>query len=159
MTSFYITKIALNLLCILLQAFLILEIERCWLILKGKKSRTADNLLQFIQQPFSTVIKDKRTLKFTSMIIFPLLFGLMCAGGIPFLNYFIGTRIALGYPWGYVAMFGAGYVGISIFILIACLHTRLSYSNLSLEKISYFLMCYIVLLLSSFYFQFKIFIL
>jgi len=89
MTSFYITKIALNLLCILLQAFLILEIESCWLVLKGKKSRTADNLLQFIQQPFSPMIKDKRTLKFTSMIIFPLLFGLMCAGGIPFLNYFM----------------------------------------------------------------------
>lgn len=92
------------------------------------------------------------------MFIFPFLFGVLSVGGIPFLNHFVGTDIDLGFPWGYIAMFGVGFFGAAILIFIAFLHTKLGFGAVSLEKTSYLLIIYIAILLLSVYFQLKLFI-
>nr|WP_314492613.1 hypothetical protein [uncultured Chryseobacterium sp.] len=154
----YLAKILSNLVIIFIQVFLILEIERLWKFLKGDNSTTAINLLHFIELPFSGSIKDQKMLRVISTLVYPLLMGLFCAGGIPFLNHFSGTDIKLGSPWGYIAMFGAGYIGMNILILTAYIQRKIAVKKISIKTSSYLIMFYIALLIISVYVELKIFL-
>lgn len=136
----YLAKILSNLIIIFIQVFLILEIERLWKILKGDSNYTAIKLLQFIELPFSGFIKDQKMLRVISTLVYPLIMGFFCAGGIPFLNHFSGTDIKLGSPWGYIAMFGAGYIGMNILILTAYIQRKIAVYKISVDTSSYLTM-------------------
>ncbi|KFC19558.1 hypothetical protein [Chryseobacterium sp. FH1] len=153
-----LAKILSNLIIIFFQVFIIFEIERLWNILKGNNSTTALKILQYIELPFFSFIKDKKMLRLISILVYPLIMGFFCAGGIPFLNYFSGTDIKLGSPWGYIAMFGAGYLGMNILILTAYIQRQITVKKVSLDTLSYLIMFYIVVLLISVYAQVKIFL-
>jgi hypothetical protein len=150
----YALKILTNIGFILTQGFLILEIERCWLILKGKKNKTASKVIAFIEMPLSAYIKNEQKLRITSVIITPVIFGIFSICAIPFLNGFMGTHINLGYPWGYIAMFGIGYMGINILLIISMIHVYISRKNTSLNQASYLLLLYIILIMGLFYLQY-----
>ena len=153
-----LAKILSNLMIIFIQVFLIFEIERLWNILKGENSTTAIRLLQFIELPFLGIIKDKKMLRAISIVVFPLIMGLFFAGGISFLNHFLGTDIKLGSPWGHIAMFGAGYIGMNILILTAYIQRKIAVKKISIDTSSYLIMFYIILLTISVYVQLKIFL-
>ncbi|KFF02785.1 hypothetical protein [Chryseobacterium luteum] len=156
--NIYLVEILSNLMIIFIQVFIVFEIERLWNILKGNNSNTAIKLLQYIELPFSGFIKDKKMLRFLSILVYPLIMGLFCAGGIPFLNHFSGTDIKLGSPWGYIAMFGTGYIGMNILIITAYIQRKIAVKKISIDTSSYMIMFYIALLMVSFYVELKIFL-
>lgn len=156
--NIHLIKIVIYLSVMLLQLFLILEIERCWLLLKGKKSETSKKLLEFIQLPFVSVIKNQKTLQIASFLLYPVLFGVLTAGIIPFLNMGRGMNIQLGDPWGYIAMFGIGYVGTNILILISCIHTKITFGASSINLTAFMILFYLAVFILVNYFQFSLFL-
>lgn len=154
----YLIKLIAMFAILVIQSFLILELERYWLLLKGKQSQTGNKLIEFIELPFSTYFKNKTTLKIISIFLSPIIFGLFASMVIPYLNHRQRANIDLGFPWGYIMIFSAGYFGINLFICIVYLQNYLSKKILSLNWVSILMLLYAILLLITIYIEIAIFL-
>ncbi len=142
MREYYLTQLTINF-CILLGAlFLIFEMQRCWFVMTGKPQNLAsDKILEFVQMPFETIIKNKTALKWFSFFAFPIAFGITAMG------YLAYRGMPLGMPWGYVAVFGMGYFGASIILFVAVAHKFLTSKIKTDNSAGYLMMLYFVLLM------------
>jgi len=128
----YLNKLLINLLVVLAQGLLILEIERYWLLLKGKKSKTVTQILKVIRLPFYS-IKNPKTVNILAFIVTPLLFGFVTMGIIPYLNIKGNTNISLGYPWGHVATYFIGAIGMYLLLGVVGIEVLLAKTKPSIQ--------------------------
>lgn len=154
----YLPKIIGLFTIVIVQAFVLFEIERYWLLLKSKETTTAHKVLSFIELPFKEFIKNPAQRKIIALFITPILFGLGTTGIIPFLNLLRGTNIKIGYPWGYVMAFCCGYFGIYLFIFNAYLQKFLSKKKVSINTASRMMLFYVAVFLATIYAEVYVFL-
>lgn len=153
----YLYKLLINLLVVVVQGVLILEIERYWFLLKGKQSKTITQILKVIRLPFYS-IKNPKTVNILAFIVTPLLFGFVTMGVIPYLNISGNANISLGYPWGHIAMYFIGVVGMYLLLGVIGIEVLLAKTKPSIQLSGILILVAMVLLCTITYWQWNWFL-